>query len=75
MLMLNIDGLISAFVIALWQYNEESIWGFCECVRRNVGESRILYLQPKVTSDIIIQVRCKSRVENFMRLGSSLELK
>ena len=48
---------------------------FCECVRRNVGESQILHLQPKVTSDIIIQVRCNSRVENFMRLGSSLEFK
>lgn len=75
MLILNTDGLTSAFVIALWQYNEESIWGFCECVRRNVGESQILHLQPKVTSDIIIKVRCNSRVENFMRLGSSLEFK
>lgn len=75
MLILNTDGLISAFVIALWQYNEESIWGFCECVRRNVAGGQILHLQPKVTSDIIIQVRCNSRVENFMRLGSSLEFK
>ena len=43
MLILNIDGLISPFVIALWQYNEESNWGFCECVRRNVGESECVF--------------------------------
>ena len=54
---------------------EKVFWGFCECVRKNVDESQILHLQPKVTSDIIIQVRCNSRVENFMRLGSSLEFK
>ena len=48
---------------------EKEFWGFCECVRKNVDESQILHLQPKVTSDIIIQVRCNSRVETLCVLG------